>query len=188
MTAANKLSRDAVAEGHASTPLTHASALESLLNDLLVAHESLVQVCVDQREAVRTADPASVRLCSDRHAELLDRIAALDSTRCELVNAMTRSLPRSALPAGPVTLTHLAGMTPEPHRTRLVELAGRVRSAIERAADQQRTLKSATASLVAHMEGLVRQVAQRLSHAGTYGRRGVIESAPVVVSGLDLVT
>ena len=44
----------------------------------------------------------------------------------------------------------------------------------------------ATVSLLAHMEGLMRHVGRRLSHAGTYGRRGVVEAGGVVVSCVDL--
>ena len=120
---------------------------------------------------------------------VLAEIATLEERRRSLVNTML-SLGgiRKVSGTGPITLTDIAHQMPEPARTRLVELARDVRLAVEKAADQQRTLRAATATLLAHMEGLMRQVAQRLSHAGTYGRRGLIESVPAVISGLDLVT
>lgn len=173
-----------------TSSLSHAAALESLLVDLLRAHEDLLVASHAQRDAVRSADAAQVRAAADQQAMVLRQIASLEERRRELVGAMTAGSAFAKRPqgAGPVTLTELACHTPEPHRTRLIDLAGEVRQAVQLAADQQRTLKSATASLLAHMEGLMRQVAQRLSHAGTYGRRGMIESVPAVVSGLDLVT
>lgn len=166
----------------------HITELETLLADLYTAHEKLSLAADAQREAVRRADPALVNRCTEEQSELLREIAGLEERRRALVAAMTAGFPRRAPGQGPITLSELAKMTPEPHRTRLVELAAQVRAAVERAADRQQTLKAATASLLAHMEGLMRQVAQRLSHAGTYGRRGMIDSVPAVVSGLDLVT
>lgn len=162
--------------------------LETLLTGLLRAHEHLLDASSAQRDAVRTANPAAIQQASDRQANALRVIAALEDQRRALVNSMTAGLPRRAAGAGPVTLTELANQMPEPQRTRLIDLAARVRTAVELAANEQRTLKAATTSLVAHMEGLMRQVARRLSHAGTYGRRGMIESTPAVVSGLDLLT
>ena len=40
--------------------------------------------------------------------------------------------------------------------------------------------------MASHIDGLVRQVAQRLSHAGTYGAGGRVEVKAPVVSGLDV--
>ena len=40
--------------------------------------------------------------------------------------------------------------------------------------------------MATHIDGLVRQVAQRLSHAGTYGSGGRVEVKAPVVSGLDV--
>ncbi len=167
---------------------TPAAALESLLTGLLEAHERLLAISFAQREAVRSADAARVQATGEAQAQVLGDIAALEDRRRVLVGELTAGYPRRTGNAGPVTLSELARQMPEPQRTRLIELAFQVRKAVEAAADQQRTLKAATTSLLAHMEGLMRQVAQRLSHAGTYGRRGMIESAPAVMSGLDLVT
>ncbi len=171
-----------------AAPRTGPDALESLLTDLLGAHERLLAASIEQRQAVRGADPALVQRATQLQTESLHEIAALEDCRRELVADLTASMPRRAPGSGPVTLSELARMMPEPQRTRLVELASRVRICVERAADEQRTLRAATGSLVAHMEGLMRQVARRLSHAGTYGRRGMVESVPAVVSGLDLVS
>ena len=49
------------------------------------------------------------------------------------------------------------------------------------------TVRAATESLLAHMEGLMRQVARKLSHAGTYGPQGAVGAGnQQVVSGLDV--
>jgi hypothetical protein len=38
------------------------------------------------------------------------------------------------------------------------------------------------------VEGLMRHVGRKLSHAGTYGRRGVVEAGQQVISALDMKT
>ncbi|HRJ50481.1 MAG: flagellar export chaperone FlgN [Phycisphaeraceae bacterium] len=169
--------------------IPHAEALESLLHDLTVAHERLWRSSSGLREAIRSADPSGVERATADQSASLGAIADLEERRRALVGEITSI---GACPAGfagrPVTLTDLASMAPEPCRARLMEAAECLRRCVAQAAEAQRTLRSASSSLLAHMEGLMRQVAQRLSHAGTYGRRGVIEGSPAVVSGLDLVT
>jgi hypothetical protein len=41
-------------------------------------------------------------------------------------------------------------------------------------------------AVAAHMEGVLRQIAGRLSHAGTYGRGGAVDASVQVVSALDV--
>lgn len=66
-------------------------------------------------------------------------------------------------------------------------MAGRLRFLLADIETQNSTLRTATAVLISHMEGLMRQVARRLSHSGTYGRKGYVETVPTVVSAVDLL-
>lgn len=169
--------------------MAHTEALESLLNDLIVAHERLSGSSSGLREAIRSADPSGVERATADQSASLGAIADLEERRRALVGEITSiGICSTGFAGRPLTLSDLASMAPEPGRARLVEVAERLRRCVAQAAEAQRTLRSASSSLLAHMEGLMRQVAQRLSHSGTYGRRGVIEGSPAVVSGLDLVT
>jgi hypothetical protein len=52
--------------------------------------------------------------------------------------------------------------------------------------EEQNLLRVVSRVLLAHMEGLMRQIAQSMSHSGTYARSGVVPSSPAVVTSLDL--
>ena len=84
------------------------------------------------------------------------------------------------------TLRQIALSLPEPQRTRLSGQAERLREMMERVQRESGTVRAATRSLLAHMEGLMRQVARSLSHAGTYGSGGRVQAAHAVVSSLDV--
>lgn len=161
--------------------------LESLLNALLSEQQALLSELKFHREALRKANGAAVQSSVDRQAGALRRIAALEDKRASLVKLAVASpgfKPAAGKPA--VTLSQLASMVEEPARTRLIALAEQLRSVISDCQREQGTLKAATSSLVAHLEGLMNQVARRLSHAGTYGRRGVVEATSGVVMAIDL--
>jgi hypothetical protein len=68
----------------------------------------------------------------------------------------------------------------------LMSKAAALKEQIAAVNEQTRTIKAATVSLVAHMEGLMRQVGRQLSHSGTYTKRGYVEAGGCVVSALDL--
>jgi hypothetical protein len=85
----------------------------------------------------------------------------------------------------PVTLTDLVGVCTDRDRLELQGLAKELKTRVMRTRELTQSLRSATTTLLAHMEGLMRQVGRHLSHAGTYSKRGVVEPA-LVVSAVDL--
>lgn len=185
-----------------------AGELESLLGAMVSEHETWRGLLDTHRDAIRQADSEAVRHAVARQSSVLQSIADLEEKRRRLVDRAVatdgilgigngnaapdpESNPASATAVplariGPVTLSQIAASLPEPSRTRLLELAGRLRFLLADIETQNRTLRTATTSLIAHMEGLMRQVARRLSHSGTYGRKGYVDSVPTVVSAVDL--
>lgn len=168
-----------------------ATDLDALLNDLTTAHESWLAAMHDHRQAVRTADPGAMQASLDRQAACVSRIAGLEDRRRAVVDRAAR-LPdfasSTARPRqGPLTLRELATATAEPARSRLLQHADRLRTLIADVRRSGSILQAASASLLAHTEGLMRQVARRLSHAGTYGRHGFVESAPGMACAVDLL-
>lgn len=159
-------------------------ALRSLLGSLLSQHEILGGLLDEQRDAVRRADPDSLGSIAERHARTLARIADLESARAELVRKWP--LPAAHIPGKPITLRDLARALPEPGRTECLALSARLRDVLDATRTAAGVLRTASSSLLAHMEGLMRQVSRRLSHAGTYGRTGEVEPVASVVSALDL--
>ena len=81
-----------------------------------------------------------------------------------------------------VTLSDLAKCTPGDVRGKLAAAAATLRALVTRVSQEAASLRSATMTLMAHMEGLMRQVARSLSHAGTYGQRGVVAGNQIVTS------
>lgn len=159
--------------------------LEALLEALVSQHEKLLELAGAHLEAVRRADHNALRLRLEEQQDTLQRIADLEQRRAVLVNTLTQNLPARA-GRGPVTLSELAGAAPEPQRSTLLARARTLRELIHKVKQEQGTLRWASRSLAAHMEGVMRQVAKRLSHAGTYGRHGAVDADAVVLSALDL--
>lgn len=173
---------------HAAPP-TATTALETLLADLLQAHEALQGNLREQRTAVSGADAAGLAACTQRQQAIVARIAELEQQRRELVVRVMRESPGLARGAGgQPTLESICSTLPEPDRTRARELAHRLRELIGAVRQEASTLRSATATLVAHMDGLMAQVGRRLSHAGTYSGPGCPRAAETVVSGIDLTS
>lgn len=184
--------------------------LESLLGAMVSEHETWRGLLDHHRDAIKRADGEAVQNAVARQSGVLQAIADLEEKRRRLVDRaiaaegiLGKGVPggvrssaagSTAAPAGPeplarvgpVTLSQIAAALPEPSRTRLLELAGRLRFLLADIETQNRTLRTATAALISHMEGLMRQVARRLSHSGTYGRKGYVETVPTVVSAVDL--
>jgi hypothetical protein len=182
-------------EGVVSDP--EVAQLEALLEQLLVEHEELLTLAASHRQAIAGADPHTLGACLERQGEVARRVADLEGQRLALVARLADKMrPLAALNGGkgsePVpdrpTVSWIAKSLPEPMRSRLVALAERLRALLARLQREHATLREASAALASHMEGMMRQLAKRLSHAGTYGRRGTVETRVQVVSALDLRT
>jgi hypothetical protein len=169
------------------TPSALCERLESLLEGLHAAYVRLGEHAAAHREAIRQADTPALAETTAAQSRSLDTLARLEQQRRELVAASCTRFPTLASKRSTViTLTDLCACVPEQDRPRLTTRARELRTLIESVNEQTTTIKAATVSLVAHMEGLMRQVGRQLSHAGTYTRRGYVEAGGCVVSALDL--
>jgi hypothetical protein len=83
-------------------------------------------------------------------------------------------------------MTMVTASAPEPLRTRLGMAATALRELLHKLHKEHMALRSAAETLSAHMEGLMRQVCQKLSHAGTYARAGHSAAGVQVVSSMDV--
>ncbi len=169
----------------APTP-EQARALGALLDGLRGENEQLLGILRAHRDAIRRADGRAVEACTRAQGSILGRLADLEDRRRVLVAELCAD-PMGAR-GGPPTLSCLAGRFPEPERGTLAEGAARLASLLAEVQRETATVRFATQSLVAHMSGLMRQVARSLSHAGTYSARGSVDAGAAVVSALDLVT
>lgn len=162
-----------------------ASRLESLLTALQQVQRSILEATARQRDAMRRADPIGVQLATADLGQHTTRLSELERDRVALVrDAEDAALFTKA--SGPATLRVLAGACPPNVRAGLMKQAQALRSLMEEVARETNSTRAATLTLLAHVEGVMRQVAGRLSHSGTYSRRGVVEAGASVVSAVDV--
>jgi hypothetical protein len=179
----------------ASPAITPAAAFEQLdgvLRLLLAEHETLLALTSQHRAAISAADGHALGACIGRQNEVVQRIASLEKQRQAIVSAIVRPAPARPgafpQPAQDPSLSTVASFAPEPIRMRIIAVAGALRDLLNRLHNEHLAVKVAAETLSAHMEGLMRQVCQRLSHAGTYARGGAVSASVQVVSSMDLRT
>jgi hypothetical protein len=167
-----------------------AASLDALFTGFEGAYSS-VDACVRaHRDALRAADTKAIDGALQRQTTALRELAACDQRRREVIAAVCTRLPELAgKKPDAITLTDLARACPTDQRPRMESRASALRTLAMSVREQTTSTRAATQTLLAHMEGMMRQVGRTLSHAGTYGRGGVVE--PVAGIGgvaLDLAT
>lgn len=159
--------------------LTIKEDLEPLVEAFVAAHRGWLGVIASHRAAISTSDAARMGEMVGAQARCAAEVEALEARRRALVGL------KAGERGGP-TLTALAGMLAEPGRSRVVSMTVELRELVERVRREQAAIRMASASLLAHMRGVMTQVTAALSHAGVYGRAGRVEAGPAVVSSLDI--
>lgn len=84
------------------------------------------------------------------------------------------------------SMSALSSRLVEPTRGRVLALAERLRDVLNRLHQEHAAIREAAETLGAHMEGVLRQVCRKISHAGTYGPRASIDTRTPVVTALDV--
>ncbi len=171
------------------SPSMLAERLNTLLDGLIAAYERLAVAGMGHREAIRTADTHGMDRAVRAQTAMFRELAKLDQQRRELVAHAHASFPAlSRTATDRTTLSQLATLASDSKRADLARKAEALRAVVRGVQEQNTGIKTATLSLVAHVEGIMRQVARQLSHTGTYSRRGVVEAVPGVLSAVDLST
>ena len=166
---------------------TVAQEIETLLCNLQQLYQNLSARLAEHELAIRKANPKAIEAAVQSQRPLWEEAARLDQRRREITAKMATLHPKLVKAKGTqVTLTDLATLLPESGR--LTALTGVVRGLIESVYERVRVIRRASESLLAHMEGMMRQVSGTMNHARTYGRGGRVEAGPSVISALDLRT
>lgn len=153
---------------------------ETVLSDLLTEHRAMIDLAQAHRDAISRADARAIKGILDQQAASLDRVHSLERRRQQLVLVLAPEEPR-------MPMARIAERLAQPWRERTVALAKQLREMVLRVQKEQRVVRTASESLLSHMDGLMQQLAQKLSHAGTYTDRGRADvGRQQVVSGLDL--
>lgn len=153
--------------------------VEALLCDLVAAYESLGALAGEHRAAISRADGDAVEACARREAELASRLAELELRRRAVAGPGGAEGQR-------VTMCSVIERLPEPARGRAAASADRLRDLVRKVQRDYRTIREATRSIVAHIDGLVQQVNRRLNGASTYGPAGRVDAPGPVACGIDL--
>lgn len=157
------------------------SEVESLLGAMKQSQESLLAAVREHRDAISRADQRAIQAGLERHRQAIEEIRGVEEQRVRLG---ARIGGRSG--GTRVTLGEILGRVPGAARERLAVLAAGVREVAITAQREQRALGEASLALAGHMEGLMRGVSARVSEAGTYGRRGYVETGGRGVGTLDV--
>ncbi len=155
--------------------------IEAILSTLQSEYDGLARIARAHRAALSSADRAAVERCADAQREAAARLAPLDARRGAW--AARVAAPQNLPPTAP--LSALVAAAAEPARGRVLQAAARLREVGEAVQEQNRTIRMASEALLAHMKGMMAQVARTLSHTGVYARPNT-HTTQQVVSSLDL--
>lgn len=163
-----------------------AERLEQLLALLVEHHRAMLVHTAEHKAALGKADPAAIARCvAQQHADA-ERFAALEGVRAELFRTPAFAAGRGG--AAPVTISAVLQRFAQAPRERLNALVATLRSLAHELEAQRRALRTATETLLGHMQGLISHVSRALSPTGTYARPNAPANVPQVLSGLDLTT
>ncbi len=197
------------AQAHLSMTSPNAAQSEALslvLQQLVSEHEGLLALAGQYRAALARADVHAMESCLELQSAAFLRVQDLELRRQQVVRSFT--VPPT--PASPTALSHgqasassagasrllsnqplpsisaLSTRLAEPTRGRVLALADRLRDVLNRLHQEHAAIREAAETLGAHMEGVLRQVCRKISHAGTYGPRAAIDTRTPVVTALDV--
>lgn len=179
------------------TTLTPAQcdALEALLADLESHARSAAQLAEEHRAAISTADAANLARCVAAQQQSVSQLNALEARRTAFLRsiglrAQPANNPAAAMnPAPVVTLTQIAALAPKPRAAALTAAASRARLMLAEAMERRESVRLASLSLMAHMQGLVRQITRHLSDTKTYAPPHRLSSiTPATAGSLDFTT
>lgn len=161
-------------------------ALEDLLGRYIAAHERMLMLTAEHRQAVSKGDGVRIAQCSKRLAEMTSEIADLDAERRRIASRLNPA-PGPTAPGGQPTLTELAQRLPEPIRARVLLAASKLKDLLAAIQRESQSIQTATRTLLSHMDGLIQQVVRTVNRARVYGASGKLVHAGPIVAGIDLV-
>lgn len=162
--------------------------LDRVLRRLIEEHEGLLVLAQEHRRAIAAADVTAMQACLGQQAAALARVQQLEVRRRQVSSGLVTGPAPAQVLLGTPTVTTIADRAGEPVRTRLRGLGDRLREVLNRLHGEHAAVREAAETLSAHMEGVMRQVCRRLSHAGTYGPGASIDTRTAVVTSLDVRT
>jgi len=157
--------------------------LESLLVDLEHEHENLLELAGQQRDAIIRADTKDLGQVVEKTTQTLGRIAHIEQDRQKII-----ALPDGSIPTVHQIAAQLIEQNDQHLADSLTQRSKSLRTLMLKVNEEHKAVRQASEALSTHMNGLIKQVSAKLSHTGTYSRRGAVDPGKSqVVSSLDTV-
>ena len=177
---------------HATTTTTtpnpsHAAGeLIDAVNAIARANHDLATLAREQRKAISMMASEAVGGIVERQREAGRRLADAEVQRREAAAALARVL---GLPEAAGLGDLIKALRPHDaeRATALRTAADEARRAVLACQREQRVVQAAATGIVAHLDGLARQVLARMNQAGVYAATGAIAAAGTPC-GVDLVS
>jgi len=160
---------------------TQCAALETLLADMERHARDAALLADEHRTAISSADAANIARCTALQQRSAAELNELEARRA----ALLRSL---GLRSAAVTLSQLAALAPKPRSDALAAAAARTRALLADAAQRRESVRLASLSLLAHMQGILRQITTHLSQTKTYAHPAARPAAHLAAGSLDFTT
>jgi len=173
----------------ATRSISPADELVECMGLMVHEHERLLALARAQRELISRGEHNGIAGNIEAQNECVQRIAELEASRRSVVDRLaSKEVIAAAGGSGP-TVLQLAESLPPAEGQHLQDAAQRLRKVIGMIQSENAAIRNAAESIAKHFQGLGRQVAEALSHTGTYARSGRVgPSAPALASGLDLTS
>lgn len=152
--------------------------VEPLL-ELRDLHEQLVQAATRKQRGMRSGDMDGVESWSARETFLVERIKTTDEQRREATEDLARELGMTE----PATVSQLAGRLAEPHRSRLLALAGAIRASAEQVYQINQINDAVTREILQCFAQMQRQYTQTQCDIGLYdpnGQRRLVDGVSIL--------
>ncbi len=156
--------------------------LESHLRQLLTEHESLLSLIRRKQAAMREANARLVGDCCELENQRVQRIGEIEKSRQGVVAELTAMLTPGA--AKPMTVGQVAERVDEPRRGKLLVLQSKLIGVIGDIRRESAVTRAAMERLLNHVNGMVQTIVKTVG-GGTYGRRGVVQATPSLVSSFS---
>jgi flagellar biosynthesis/type III secretory pathway chaperone len=148
--------------------IRYVDALAEQLHQIHAMHEQLLLAVRGKQRAMRAGDMGGLDSWSARERFLLERIEAADQVRRDAAKPIGKALGLDDA----VTLTELATRLEEPHRSKLLALAGAIRSTAEQVYQINQVNDAVTREILSCFAQMQRQVTAAHCDLGLYDPNG----------------
>lgn len=160
--------------------------LDDSLRRMHAEHEQLLALVQRKKQAIASAQSDLVQDCCQRENVHVQQIAELEKQRQLQVGQLTAAWEPNA--AEPLRLTDIAERCEEPRRGQLLVRQQQLRELMQQIKDENAVAKQATESLLGHVKGVMRMVADAVAGSGVYGSDGATQTGPAEVASSFAVT